>query len=86
MTLARALIIATNHDAGRGRLRELLAKDVSRSTLDDEAQFWIGVSYNYQRDHENAKKGFGVYLRDYPNSRNAGQIKGKFPPACPVKR
>jgi len=86
MSLARALIIAGEHAAGRELLREILEKDAGRSTLMDDAQFWIGVSYNHQRDHADAARAFGAFLRDYPSSQYVRQLAGKFPVAGPVSR
>jgi len=83
-TLARTRIFAGQHEAGRTLLRTLLDTATSRSTLMDDAQFWIGVSYNFQRNTEDCKKAFGILLRDYPNSPNVVQVRGRFEPAKPV--
>lgn len=86
LSFARCLIIAGQHTAGRELLKKIIAEDGCRCTLIDDAQFWIGVSYNHERDQVNAGKAFGAYLRDYPNSSYARQIRGKFPVAGPVTR
>jgi len=86
VSFARCLIIAGQHAAGREILKKVIAEDGLRSTLIDDAQFWTGVSYNYQRDHVSARKAFGEFLRDYPNSSYAKQLSGKFPVAGPVTR
>lgn len=84
LSLARALVIAGLHQPGRVVLQHVLDNDGDVCTLLDDAQFWIGVSYNYQRDQANAREAFGVLLRDYPNSSNCKQVRGKFPVAGPV--
>lgn len=83
-TMARTLILAGEHDAGRSLLNTLLDPRKVQSSMMDDAQFWVGVSYNYQRDMEKSKEAFGILLRDYPNSSNAAQVRGKFEPAAPV--
>lgn len=83
-TLARSLIVAGQHDAGRSRLRTLLDPAVNRSSLMDNAQFWLGVSYNHEGNLEKSTEAFGILLRDYPNSTSAPQVRGKFQPAPPV--
>ena len=86
LSLARSFIIAGQHAPGRELLKKILAEDGCRSTLTDDAQFWTGVSYNHQRDHANARKAFGAFLRDYPNSPYARQLIGKMAVAGPVTR
>lgn len=86
LSYARCLIIAGQYESGRELLAKILAEDGCRSTLMDDAQFWTGVSYNHQRDHANARKAFGAFLRDYPNSPYARQLLGKMPVAGPVTR
>ncbi|MFK7789087.1 MAG: tol-pal system YbgF family protein [Phycisphaeraceae bacterium] len=83
-TLARSLIVAGEHDAGRALLAVLLDPEQVQSSLMDDAQFWVGVSYNYEKNMEKSKEAFGILLRDYPNSSNAPQVRGKFQPAAPV--
>jgi outer membrane protein assembly factor BamD (BamD/ComL family) len=83
-TLARSLVVAGQHEAGRAVLATLLDPETLQNSLMDDAQFWIGVSYNYEKNMSKSKEAFGVLLRDYPNSSNAPQVRGKFPPAEPV--
>jgi tetratricopeptide (TPR) repeat protein len=83
--LGRALIEAGNHDAGRALLQHIIDVDTERCTLPDDAQFFIGYSYNLQRDPK-LREAFGVLLRDYPYSQHAKQFVGKLPPAGPVTR
>jgi tetratricopeptide (TPR) repeat protein len=83
--LGRALIDAGRHDAGRAVLQLILDEDVERCTLLDDAQFFIGYSYNLQRDAKSLE-AFGVLLRDFPYSVHAKQFISKLPPAGPVTR
>lgn len=84
--LARALITAERHEPGRELLQHIIDHDADRCTLLDDAQFYIGLSYNQQRDAKNAHEAFGVLLRDFPYSMHAKQFIGKLPPAGPVTR
>ena len=83
-TLGRSLVMAGEHKAGRAWLRTLLEPDALRSSLMDNAHYWLGVSYNFERDFEKSKEAFGILLRDFPNSTSAPKIRGKFQPAAPV--
>ena len=64
-------------------LQLIIDEDVDRCTLLDDAQFFIGYSYNLQGDAK-AREAFGVLLRDFPYSVHAKQFIGKLPPAGPV--
>lgn len=81
--LGRALTDAGRHDAGRALLQQIIDEDAERCTLLDDAQFFIGYSYNLQRDVK-AREVFSVLLRDFPYSQHAKQFVGKLPPAGPV--
>ena len=81
--LGRALIDAGRHDAGRALLQQIIDEDAERCTLLDDAQFFIGYSYNLQRDVK-AREVFSVLLRDFPYSQHAKQFVGQLPPAGPV--
>lgn len=83
--LGRALIDAGRHDAGRALLQQIIDEDAERCTLLDDAQFFIGYSYNLQRDVK-AREVFGVLLRDFPYSQHAKQFVGQLQPAGPVTR
>lgn len=84
LCLARSLITAGQHAAGRKLLQQILDEDALRSTLLDDAQLWIGVSYNWEKNSANAAAAFGVLLRDFSCSQSARQVVGKFPAAGPV--
>jgi hypothetical protein len=81
--LGRVLIEAGRHDDGRAVLQQIIDEDVERCTLLDDAQFFIGYSYNLQHDPKSLE-AFGVLLRDFPYSVHAKQFIGKLPPAGPV--
>lgn len=83
--LGRALIEAGWHDPGRALLQQIIDQDAERCTLLDDAQFFIGYSYNLQRDAK-VREAFGVLIRDYPRSMHTKQFIGKLPPAAPVTR
>jgi hypothetical protein len=82
--LARSLARDGQGTACRKLLQHILDEDGLRCTLLDDAQFWIGVSYNWEKDFDNARAAFGVLLRDFPCSHSAKQVVGKFPAAGPV--
>jgi hypothetical protein len=83
--LGRALIEAGRHEPGLALLQHIMDHDAERCTLLDDTQFFIGYSYNLQRDPK-AREVFGVLLRDFPYSVHAKQFIGKLPPAGPVTR
>lgn len=85
-SLARSFLTAGQFAAGRKLLQQILDEDSLRSTLLDDAQLWIGVSYNWEQDSANAAAAFGVLLRDFSCSQSAKQVAGKFPAAGPVTR
>ena len=82
--LGRSLITAGRHVPGRASMQQILDEDGRRCTLLDDAQFWIGVSYNWQRDTANANAAFGVLLRDFTYSKSTRQVADKLPAAGPV--
>lgn len=47
------------HDAGRALLPHIINVDTGRCTLADDAQFFIGYSYNLQRDPK-LREAFGM--------------------------
>jgi tetratricopeptide (TPR) repeat protein len=84
--LGRALITAGRHEAGRAPLQQILDEDAEYCTLLDDAQFFIGFSYNEEGDAPKAHQAFAVLLRDFPRSPHAKQFIGKLAPASPVTR
>jgi tetratricopeptide (TPR) repeat protein len=84
--LGRALITAGRHEAGRALLQKILDEDAEDCTLLDDAQFFIGFSYNEEGDAPKAHQAFGVLLRDHPRSPHGKQFIGQLAPASPVTR
>lgn len=84
--LGRALITAGRHEAGRAQLQHIIDKDAEHCTLLDDAQFFIGFSFNEEGDGPKAHQAFAVLLRDFPRSSHAKQFIGKLAPADPVTR
>jgi TolA-binding protein len=84
--LGRVLTSAGRHDEGRALLQQIIDQDVERSTLADDAQFFIGLSFNAQQDKTKAREAFSVLVRDFPYSMHAKAFIGKLPPAGPVTR
>lgn len=82
--LARSFARVGRGEESRELLQQILDEDCLRCTLLDDAQFWIGVSYNWAGDHARAGQAFGVLLRDFPSSHSAKQVRGKSRPAGPV--
>ncbi len=82
--LARALIRAGQFEQGRETLKPVLTEDSRKSSLQDEAQLWLGISYLRQGNQGKAREAFGVLLRDYSFSSSAKKVAGQMPPAGPV--
>lgn len=81
--LARSFARAGRDRESRELLQKTIKEDGLRCTLRDDAQYWIGVSYNWEQDFEKTAEAFGVLLRDFPSS-SAKQVPGSFKPAGPV--
>jgi len=84
-SLGKALVLAREYERGREYLRQVLAQDQIRSTICDDAQYWIARSYENAGDSENAVIEWGVLLRDYSWSRQAIDNRTRYKPAGPVK-
>lgn len=82
--LGRALVVAGRYEMGREYLRKVLEGDDRRSSLNDDVQLWLGISYNNQGDAKNARATFGVLLRDFSHTKAATKVYGQMPPAGPV--
>ena len=76
-SLARLQITSAKYEQGRQMLRKVLEEDSHRCALLDDAQFWIGMSYNLQKNRTKTLEAFGILLRDYPNSTY--KVKGARP-------
>lgn len=84
--LGKALILVGRHEEGRARMAEILELDQLRSSICDDAQYWIALSFQREGKHEQAEDAFGVLLRDYSWSRQANNLKDSKLPAGPVTR
>ena len=62
--LGKALVYAKRYEEARKTLRQIIELDQLRSSICDDAQYWIGVSYLREEDEESAAREFGVLLRD----------------------
>ena len=83
--LGKALINAGKYEEGRECLRNVLELDQVRSSICDDAQYWIAVSYEREGEAELAKQAWGVLLRDYSWSRQAIERKDTHQAAGPEK-
>lgn len=82
--LGKALILVERYDDGRARMNDVTTLDQIRSSICDDAQYWICLSYQREGKPEQADQAFGVLLRDYSWSRHANQLKDSKLPAGPV--
>jgi hypothetical protein len=82
--LARSFIAAGKHEQARKLLQEVVANEL-RCTLTDDAQHWVGRSYEIEGKAAEAAAAFGVLLRDYSWSAHAAPAQAKYQPAGPVK-
>lgn len=78
-SLGKLLITSGKHQEGRAWLRKVIDEDSHRCSLLDDSQFWIGMSYNMEKNREKTLEAFGILLRDYPNSTY--KVKGARPAA-----
>ena len=81
--LGKLLIRTGSYEEGRGYMRQVLELDQLRSTICDDAQYWIAQSFETEADDEGAKREWGVLLRDYSWSRQAIERKETHKPAGP---
>lgn len=82
--LGKALVFAGRYEDGRKRLKEVIELDQLRSTICDDAQYWVAQSYLREGEKEAAEREFGVLLRDYSWSGYAKDLKDKYEVAGPV--
>ncbi|MCB9893581.1 MAG: tetratricopeptide repeat protein [Planctomycetes bacterium] len=81
--LGKLLIRSGKYEEGRKCMRQVLEAEQLRSTICDDAQFWIAQSYEDEGEPEKAKREWGVLLRDYSWSRQAIDRKDRFAVAGP---
>lgn len=82
--MARAFIAAGKHGDGR-HVMAALVKEELRSTLCDDAQYWIAVSFETEKNTAEAEAAWGVLMRDYCWSSYAVKAKDTRTPAGPVR-
>ena len=84
--IGQAQILVGQFDAGRIWLRKVLKLDQLRSTICDDAAYWIARSFELQGKQDEAARAFAILLRDYSWSRKAQQAREKYEAAGPVKK
>lgn len=82
--LGKALVFAGRYTDGRERLQQVIELDQLRSSICDDAQYWVAQSFLREGDKESAEREFGVLLRDYSWSGYALDLKDKYAVAGPV--
>ena len=73
--LGQVLILTGQHEAGREQMGLILQHEHARSTLCDDAQFWLARSFELAGDKDAATAAWGVLLRDYSWCRAAIERK-----------
>ncbi|MCU0722681.1 MAG: tetratricopeptide repeat protein [Planctomycetes bacterium] len=81
--LGKCLVLAGSCAEGRARLGRIVAEDFLRTSICDDAAYWIARSYETEANSEAAAAAFGVYLRDYSWSKKARELKDRYPIAGP---
>ena len=81
--LGKLLIRSGKYEDGRECMRKVIEQEQLRSTICDDAQFWIAQSYEDEGEADLATREWGVLLRDYSWSRQAIDRKDRFKPAGP---
>ena len=79
------MIETGKHEDGRKVMQAVTELDQVHSSICDDAQYWIAISFERQGDQEAARQAWGVLLRDYSWSRQAIENQHKHTPAGPVK-
>lgn len=82
--LGRALVACGRHEAAR-KVLAVVAADELRSSLTDDATYWIARSLELEGKTAEADAAYGVLLRDYSWSSGAARVKDTRKPAGPVK-
>ena len=83
--LGKGLIESGEHEDGRKVMQAVTELDQVHSSICDDAQYWIALSFERQGDQAAARQAWGVLLRDYSWSRQAIENQQKHKPAGPVK-
>jgi TolA-binding protein len=82
--LGKSLVYAGRYEKARTWLEKVVSEDFDRSTVCDDAMFWIARSFELENKKEEAARAYGVLLRDYSWSKSAKKVKGDRKPAGPV--
>ncbi|MEZ5991283.1 MAG: tetratricopeptide repeat protein [Planctomycetota bacterium] len=82
--LGKALIFTGRFEDGRTSMKQVIELDQLRSSICDDAQYWIAQSYLREGENESAEREFGILLRDYSWSGYVKDLKDKYAVAGPV--
>jgi hypothetical protein len=63
----------------------VVREDFLRTSICDDAAWWVARSHELEGNGEAAKAAFGVFLRDYSWARKARENKDKYAIAGPVE-
>jgi len=78
--LGKAYIYAGRYEEGRAWLRKVVAEDFDRSSVCDDAAYWIAHSFERQ-----AREAYGVLLRDYSWATSVRKnVQGDWKAAGPI--
>jgi len=78
--LGKALVRNGQGAEGRKLLRRVLEHDPRRTTIGDDAAYWIARSFALDGDHDQAEEAFGIVLRDYSWSGYADDVPERYRP------
>lgn len=85
--LGKALVYAGRNAEAREWLRLVAAEDFDRSSISDDAAFWIAESWDRQGDEKQAREAFGALLRDFSWATNVTKkVDEGYQPAGPVTK
>jgi len=83
--LGKALVYAGRHEEARKWLELVVEDDFDRSSISDDAAFWIAESLDREGKEKQARAAFGALLRDYSWATNVTKkVDATFQPAGPV--
>ncbi len=83
--LGRALV-ETGHGAeGRPMLQHVVDVDLARTSIADDAAYWIARSYEKDGDATKAREAWSVFLRDFAWARQTKEAPPDVKPAGPLR-
>ncbi len=83
--LGKALVYAGRYADARGWLELVVEEDFDRSSISDDAAYWVAESYDRQGREREARAAFGALLRDYSFAANVTKkVDETFKQAGPV--